>query len=71
LRSVPGTNASEMRSFANPFLQRSSRPFVSSGCLPPGYLRARETAERQGDISDYPPKHVGFRGTEDGHVNLA
>lgn len=29
---------------------------MSSGCLLLGYLGAREAAERQGDISDYPPK---------------
>ncbi len=47
LRSLPGANATEMRGFANPFLLRSSRPFVSSGCLPLDYWRAPEVAERK------------------------
>lgn len=29
---------------------------MENACLPLDYLRAREAADRQGDISDYPPK---------------
>jgi hypothetical protein len=60
-------NATEVRSFAIPFPSHSPRPFVSSGCLPPDYLRALEAAERQGDISDYPQKLEFWRveGSDD------
>ena len=54
-----------MRIFANPFPWHFPRPFASSGCLPIDHLRALETAERQGDISDYPPKAVKFEVSEE------
>ena len=63
LRSVPDTIWAQMPlkcENLNLFLRRSARPFVSSGCLPPDYLRAREAAECQGDISDYPTKALNF-----------
>ncbi len=56
---------SKVRGFANPFPSHSSRPFESSGCLPLDYLRAREAADRQGDISDYPPQTRPFRWREE------
>jgi hypothetical protein len=55
-----GANSIEVRGLANPFPAHSPRPFVSSDCLPPDYLRARESSEQQGDISDYPPKALKF-----------
>jgi hypothetical protein len=59
-----GANAAEMRGFANPFRAHSPRPFASSGCLPPEYLIAHEAAERQRDISDYPPKTSKLGGVD-------
>lgn len=60
-----GTNVIEDRAFSNLFLRHSSRPFVPSGCLPSDYPRALEVAERQGAISDYPPKCIEIWGVEE------